>query len=409
MSRAVAWAVAITAMLTMAVSYADRQTLAALAPSVTKDLHISETEYGWLGSLFSFAYLFATPLGGWWIDRVGARRGLVRSLLVWSGIAALHALAPGLGMLLVLRAMLGLAEGPGFSGAAQTAHRVLPAAERARGFGVLFMGSSLGSMVAPLLASTLYEYAGGWRVAFLGTAAIGLLWLVPWIALTRRPEVRAALDARPPVAPRAGWLELRELLAHPVMVRALVAVFAAAPLIGFVLLWGAKLLARTYGIAQEEVGHYLWLPPLVFDAGAFVFGDLASRLPRAPGAPPRALVATAMTIAATLALAPLTRTAWQLTGLLAFAMAGGGALYTLITADLLSRVPEHRVSLASGVMACAQSLALILAGPLIGGSVDRRGDYVAVTIALGVWVLPGSLAWLAWKPRRFAAGSSSTP
>lgn len=401
MKRSVAWAVAITAMLTMAVSYCDRQTLAALAPSVTSDLNLTETQYGWLGSLFAFAYLFATPLGGWWIERAGARRGLVGSLLVWSSIAALHALAPGFGTLLVLRAALGLAEGPGFPGAAQTAHRVLPPAERARGFGVLFMGSSIGSMIAPPVASLLYEHAGGWRVAFLGTAAVGVAWLVPWIALTRRPEVRAALDTRATGVPRAGWAELRRLVAHPVMLRALVAIFAAAPAIGFVLQWGAKVLARTYGVAQEDVGHYLWLPPLVFDAGAFAFGDLASRLPRAPGAPPRALVAIAMTIGATVALAPLAATPWQLTALFAFAMAGGGGLYTLVTADLLSRVPEARVSLASGVLAGAQSLALILAGPLIGWSVDDRHDYVAVTITLGAWLVPGTLAWLAWKPRAF--------
>src|SRR5689334_1620162 len=80
LSRRVAWSVALVATLTMAVSYIDRQAIATLAPSVKAALDISGKEYGWLGSAFSFAYLAATPLCGWWIDRVGARRGLVLSV-----------------------------------------------------------------------------------------------------------------------------------------------------------------------------------------------------------------------------------------------------------------------------------------------------------------------------------------
>ncbi|MBC7978736.1 MAG: MFS transporter, partial [Myxococcales bacterium] len=60
-------------------SYVDRMTLAVLAPAVTKALDISDEAYGWLGSAFSMAYLFGTPFAGWWIDRAGARRGLVAS------------------------------------------------------------------------------------------------------------------------------------------------------------------------------------------------------------------------------------------------------------------------------------------------------------------------------------------
>lgn len=393
----------------MAVSYVDRTTLAVLAPSVTKALHISETEYGWLNATFSIAYLVATPLAGWWIDRVGARRGLVRSLLVWSVIAALHALAPTLGMLLALRAALGLAEGPGFPGAAQTVQRVLPPEDRARGFGVLFTGSSIGGMIAPPLAALLY-WLGGWRVAFLGTAAIGLLWLWPWRVLTGRADVRAALDrAEPAPHARHGWAAFVELVTHPVMLRALLAIFASAPLIGFVLGWGAKYLHGELGVSQADVGLYLWLPPLLFDAGALLFGDLASRHRREDGRPPRGLFAIGIALSACLALLPLTTDPWQAVVVAGISLAGGGAIYTITTADLLARVPDEIVSFAGGVLAGAQSLALIIASPIIGWSVDAHGGYAAVVVVLGLWTIPGSLAWLAWRPTRYEAGSRSTP
>src|ERR1041385_4755324 len=160
----------------MTVSYIDRVTLATLAKSVKSALDINDTAYGWLSSAFSIAYLFGTPIAGWWIDRAGARRGLVASLLVWSVVAALHALVPTFGILFVLRIALGLAEAPSFPGGAQTMQRVLPPQERSRGFGLLFTGSSIGGMLAPLIATALYN-AAGWRVAFLGTAAVGLVWI----------------------------------------------------------------------------------------------------------------------------------------------------------------------------------------------------------------------------------------
>jgi ACS family hexuronate transporter-like MFS transporter len=384
--------VVLVATLTMTVSYVDRVTLAVLAPTVTKALGISELEYGWLTSAFSIAYLLATPLSGWWIDRVGARRGLVGSVLFWSSVAALHALVPGFWVLFALRIALGMAEGPGFPGAAQTVQRILPAAERARGFGVLFTGSSIGGMIAPLIATFLFRHAG-WRLAFLGTALVGLIWVPIWIAITSRPDVRAQLDrsGEPASAPRPRFAELAS---HPAVVRGVIAVFAAAPVIGFMQVWGAKYLVRTFAVTQGDVGDYLWMPPLVFDAGALLFGDLASRLRL-----PRTLFGIALFLATAIALVPLATTPWQAMAILGFAAAGAGGLYTIITADMLSRMPPGSVSFAGGLLAGGQSLALIVVNPLIGWSVGRLGSYDVATIGLGLWVLPGSMLWLLWRPR----------
>ena len=392
----------------MTVSYIDRATLAVLAPSVTKALDISDTEYGWLTAAFSVAYLIATPLAGWWIDRAGARRGLVGSVLVWSTVAALHALAPGLGLLFALRIALGIAEGPSFPGAAQTMQRVLPPAERARGFGVLFTGSSIGGMLVPPLAGWLYGIAG-WRVAFLGTATFGLLWVPLWIALTRRPDVRAVIDRADPTAPTDERATFRDLIRSPIVIRGLIAILAVAPVVGFLQAWGAKYLVRTFDVTQASVGHYLWLPPLLLDAGALTFGDLSSRQVRAPGVPPRTLYLIATLLAASMALVPFAATPWEGMTYAGLAMAGGGAIYTLVTSDLLGRMPPGSVSFAGGILAGAQSLALIVVSPLIGRAVEQSGSYDAVAIVLGLWVIPGSLIWMFWRvPERYSRSTQTS-
>jgi MFS transporter, ACS family, hexuronate transporter len=397
LSRPVAWAVVIVAMLTMTVSYVDRTTLAVLAPTVTKALDISETSYGWLTSAFSIAYLLATPVSGWWIDRMGARRGLVYSVVVWSSVAAMHAVVPGFGMLFGLRIALGIAEGPGFPGGAQTVYRMLPPGDRSRGFGVLFMGSSIGAMLAPPLATLLFRQAHSWRVAFLGTAIVGLAWIPLWIALTSRRDVRAQFDP-PPEPTHTTRPQFFDLVTHPTVIRGLCGVFAAAPVLGFISAWGSKYLVRTFHTDQGDVGGYLWLPPLGLDLGAVLFGDLAARWRRAPGAPPRMLYAIAMVLASVIAYLPYIDTPWQAMAVMTVASAGGGGLYALCTSDLLSRMAPHSVAFAGGILAGAQSLALIIANPLIGAAVDSQHDYRMVALVIGGWAFPGSLIWIAWRP-----------
>lgn len=414
MERRTAWGLALMATLTMTVSYLDRQTLSVLAPTVTEVFHLSEKQYGLLAASFSVAYLVGTPAAGWWIDRVGARRGLPISLFCWTMVSAAQALAPGFGALIALRLLLGLAEAPSFPGSAQTIQRVLLPHERARGMGVLFTGSSIGAMIAPKLATWL-QGSFGWQGAFVGSSLVGLAWVPLWVWLTSSPEARRALDNPPasealtgeaPAASPGALLQSRAVL------RALLVVLASAPAISFSLLWGAKYLVKDHGLNQMDVASYLWMPPLLFDLGAVGFGDLASRRLRRvsdPSSPARGLLAAAMGLCALMVLAPLTGSVNGAILFISLSMAGGGGLYALATADMMARVPPRSVSTAGGISAAAQSLTYVINSLLIGSFLDSGGSYRAVLIALGVWAIPGSLIWIFWPPEGPPAPSGLNP
>ncbi len=118
---------------------------------------------------------------------------LLGGVVVWSGVAALHAVAPGFAALVALRLALGLAESPTFPGGVQTVQRGLAVENRARGMSLLFVGMSVGGMLAPPIAIGIAARFG-WRMAFVGTAALAIAWTPVWLAVTSRPAVRAALD-----------------------------------------------------------------------------------------------------------------------------------------------------------------------------------------------------------------------
>jgi ACS family hexuronate transporter-like MFS transporter len=402
---AVAWSLAIGATLTMAVSYFDRQTLSALGPSVREALMMSQEDWGWLGSAFSIAYLVGSPLAGRLVDRVGARRGLLGAVLVWTVVASMHAAVPSYAALFALRLALGLAEAPSFPGATQTVTRALPPEERARGFGILFTGSSLGALLAPILASWL-AVRYGWRIAFLVTSVAGLAWIPMWLFVTRSPAARAALDAAPAARPTPsggaapdGIAGIVRVALHPAVMRASVVVFATAPMVAFVLTFSAIYLQTVEKVPQGDMGKYLWIPPVLFDAGSLLFGHFASRhATRHAGAPARGLFVVAGLLASTLGLLlvfPGPAPAMLVAGV---ALAGVGGLFAIFTADMLGRVPAPVVSTAGGLTAAAQSLAYIVAQPLIGRSVDVTGSYTTAILVLSAIVLPGVVVWLVWKP-----------
>jgi len=394
----------------MSVSYIDRQTLAAIAPGVRAALGIDHARYGWLLSAFSMAYLVGAPLAGVMVDRLGARRGFAAAVVVWSVVAGAHAFAASFAALFALRVLLGAAEAPSFPAAAQAIRRALPRARRPAAYGLLFTGSSLGAMIAAPLALRL-EASFGFRLAFVGTALVGTAWIPLWLIATRAdriPPEEAEETVTPQGAstiyrgaelrdpPRERWLDV---VTSPPVLRAIVAVVGSAPALMFVLNFASQYLVEAWRLPRTEIGGYLVVPPLFFDVGAVGFGWLASRRSGRALGTHVDLHLVAMTLAALLALAPLAPSPAVAIALFGAAACGGGGVYVLVTADMLARVPLERTSAVAGMTAAAQSVAHIVAGPLVGMAIDRTHDgqsYGAALVGLGVAVVPTSLAFVLW-------------
>jgi ACS family hexuronate transporter-like MFS transporter len=393
LSKSEAWALAGATVLAMSLSYIDRQTLAVLAPTITKALGISDVGYGWLGAAFSFAYLVGGPAAGVWIDRVGARRGLLIALVAWSVVAALQAAAPGLGVLVAIRLALGLAESPTFPGGVQIMQRGLAHSDRPRGMSLVFVGMSLGGMLAPPIAIGLGGWFG-WRAAFLGTAALTAAWVPLWLAVTSSPRVRAILDDSSNTEARPSFLETAS---DPTVIRGLVGLLAIVPASAFVMSWEAKFYVRTFALTQRGIASYLIVSAFAYDAGAILFGDLAARRERRRGhdrSPPRVLLGCAVLLAAT-GLAGLVFAPEPHAALVCFIAcnAGRGAVVSLHNIDTLARVPRRAVSTASGVIASIQSLGAIVTNPVLGHVVEGFGYRPALAV-LAAWTMPCTIAWL---------------
>lgn len=388
------WLVAVAATLGMSVSYVDRQTLAAIAPAVRAGLHIDHAHFGWLVSAFSMAYFVFAPVSGHVVDRLGARKGFALAVVAWTCVAAAHSLATSFASLFVLRILLGVTEAPSFPAAAQSIRRALPGTTKSAGFGLLFTGSSIGAMVATPLAVAI-DARWGFRMAFVVTAVLGTMWIPFWLFATRGGRLEHEVEEhRATVEPPSTFAVLRSA---PVL-RSIVAIVGSAPALMFVINWTPQYLVEAWKVPKEGISGYALVPLALFDLGAVGFGWLASRrTPRGPSKTQSDLFVVALGLALVLVLVPFVpRGPGLAVVMLGLAAMGGGGIYVLVTADMLARVPVSRTSTAGAFTAAAQSLAHIVAAPLVGKSIDATHGFTVALLALGAIVLPTTLVFLVW-------------
>jgi MFS transporter, SHS family, lactate transporter len=118
------------------------------------------------------------PLGallfGLIADRIGRRPTLMADILFYSAVEFACGFAPSLGVLLVLRALYGIAMGGDWGVGASLTMETIPAPARGIVSGVLQAGYPSGYLLASLVNWTLYEHIG-WRGMFMIGALPALL------------------------------------------------------------------------------------------------------------------------------------------------------------------------------------------------------------------------------------------
>ena len=173
------WWILTIFVLSSAINYLDRQTLATLAPLIRGDFQLSREQYGWILGAFSITYAASAPFAGMIVDRIGLNRGISLAVGLWSGAGIATGFTSGLGGLIGCRAVLGVAEAGGIPSAGKAVYTYLRPPERAMGNAINQAGVSLGMILAPPVA-TWIAVRYRWRMAFVLTGILGLLWIPVW-------------------------------------------------------------------------------------------------------------------------------------------------------------------------------------------------------------------------------------
>ena len=352
------WTICALLFAATTINYMDRQVLGVLGPTLQHALHWSESQYGDVVSWFSLPYAFAFLGVGWWLDRVGVRRGLAAAVITWSVAAIGHAFARTAAGFSVARAALGLAESANFPGSIKAVAEWFPRRQRALATGIFNAGTNMGAIFAPMLVPWI-ALRWGWQWAFVATGSLGFLWVLVWLAVYRKPEENPhvtagelALIQSDRETGGAGSVSWVGLLSRRQTWAFVVGKLMADPIWWFYLYWFPKFLDTRYGVKLSQVMWPLIAVYAVADFGSVAGGWLSGALIRRGNTVNRArktaLLAMAILIVPT-AMAPHAGSMWVAVSLVAVAAAAhqgwSANIYTLAS-DMF---PQSAVASVVGI------------------------------------------------------------
>ena len=359
-------------LLVSFISYLDRNTLAVLAPTILKETHLSNQQYGFIISAFSIAYMLGNPVWGFILDRIGLRRGMTASVFLWTIASTLHAFVSGMFGFAAARSVLGFGEGATFPGGLRTVSETLAPEKRSRGIAVSYSGGSLGAIVTPLIVTPI-ALKFGWRAAFLFTGFTGLCWLCAWPFVARGVSRRGmnSFSTMPKLWDARCWALI---CAYGLCAIPLAFCIYAAPIY----------LSKVLELSQATIGKLLWIPPLGWEIGYFTWGWIADRVAR--NRVPAWLMLTLALFSLPLGLVPLTKSISISMFAFFFAMFIASGFVILALRYGMAVYSADHVGLVAGIGAGSWSAIVALVMPIVGHMFDRgayeQAFYLIIAIPL---------------------------
>jgi MFS family permease len=400
------WTVLVFLSLAMAGNYYIYDSIAPVADLLTSQLGYSDTQIGWLYSIYSAAAIGTLLIGGVIIDRAGTSTACVVFAIVCLAGAAINVASGSYVAMLAGRFVLGLGAESLIVAVTTALAKWFKGKELGFAFGVNLLIARLASVAAdnsPTWAGALYT---NWRSPLLvavGAGAIGVVGAVVYSALERRAATRYELGHAGHVDKlvvadlfrfnRSYWL---------IVGLCLVFYSAVFPFRSFAV----KFFMDGHGASRELGGFLNSVLPLSAMVATPLFGLLVDRVGR------RALfmlVGSSLLVPAFILLAP----GPQAPVTLYLPIALLGIAFSLVPAVMWPSVTyvveESRLGTAYALMTLVQQIGVLVMNWALGWTNDVSGASPGnpAGYAAGMWLLSmlGGVGLIsAWLLRREETG-----
>lgn len=239
--------------ITYSLAYLDRANFGfAAAGEMAKDLQITPSISSLLGSLFFLGYFFFQIPGARYAGNKSAKELIFWSLLVWGGLAMATGLVNNVGVLLVIRFMLGVAESAVMPAMLILLSRWFTRAERSRANTFLILGNPVTILWMSILSGYII-HAAGWRWMFIWEGLPAILWAFCWKKLIHDSPMHAPWLAHPDKEAISSELQKEQESIKPVKN------YAAAFRSRAVILLSLQYACWSIGV----YGFVIWLPSIL--------------------------------------------------------------------------------------------------------------------------------------------------
>jgi len=386
--------------LAAVLNYIDRQTLSSLAPTIQKDLGMTDADYANIVNIFLIAYTIAYIISGRIVDKIGTKAGTLIFVIWWSISNMLTAAARGVTSLGTYRFMLGLGEAGIWPAASKAVSEWFPAKQRAFAIGLYTMGATIGATIAPYIVIPLATYAyaekwpvianwlgqgTGWRLAFIITGFAGLLWILPWLLMYRTPQkskriTQEELDfiqegedtTESAVIDKPQSWSWKRVLTFRGTWLLLLARMLTDPVWYFFQFWFPKYLSSVRNLSQQDL-KITWVIYAAAGVGSLLGGWLSGKFIKSGKLPVNSRMTVMLICACIMPIAPLIS---SVTGLnLSLVISAAVVLASLawlinLSSIIVDIVPSHSLGTVFSIVAAGSTIGGIIMNMIVAAMVS---------------------------------------
>lgn len=227
------WVICSMLFLATTINYMDRQVLSLTWKDfIAPEFGWNDTNYGTITGCFSIVYAIAMLLVGKFIDKVGARKGYLWAIGLWSLGACIHAFCGiatsgiltgmwplsfeaarenlqhvqlaadavwtistvSVWLFLAARCILAVGESGNFPAAIKITAEYFPKKDRGFATSLFNSGAQIGALLAPFVIPILAK-TWGWEMSFLIVGVIGFVWMGFWVFVYDTPRSSKRVNA----------------------------------------------------------------------------------------------------------------------------------------------------------------------------------------------------------------------
>ncbi len=364
--------------------FLDRMSQLYLAPYFAPEFHLSDTQVGFLASVVAVTWAFSGLFFGAMSDRFGRRVILIPSVIIFSALSWLSGIAHSFEQLLLIRGLMGVAEGPCWAVINAINEESSSPSRRGRNVGLVVSAAALvGLFLAPILTTQIASRFG-WRWAFFVTGLPGILMAFLIWKFVKEPVKRSA-----GIASSHGHVSLKAYLSILQFRNVWLCAFGAGAFLSWLFLqnvFAPLYITEVAHQAPTTAGFLLGAAGLGSFFVGLIFPALSDRLGRKPTLLFVAAISTILPIA--LCIPWLYGHLWLLAGILFFTQGGqaiAAMMMVLIPAE--SVAPQFSAT-AIGLTALVGEIVGATIAPALGGAMAEKYSLAApLLMAAGGTVL----------------------
>lgn len=381
----------------MTFCYAQRGTLSVAAPFMIDDLGINTETMGLMLSAFSWCYCFMQVPSGWIVDRFGVRRAYASGFALWSIACALTGAFRSIAAIMFFRITMGVGQSVAFPASARTVANWFPDTERGLVNSSFLIGVRLGQALINAVGVGLIAVYG-WRMFFVVSGLLPLVWIAPWMIGLRRWEHPDTNAGTPAASKHFTFASSFGLLRHRTVLGTFLGFFAYDYVWFVFAYWLPGYLRLERHFTPAQMAFHASVPFLVMSVVIVLSGFATDRLIAAGFGELRVrktFIAIGFAIALAIVPAGLVHDNATSVWLLLTSLCGIGVAAPNTWSITQACCSKQLVGTVSGIQNFGGNVAGIIAPWLTGAIAYRTGSFAAAFAVCGFILVGGALAyWL---------------